>query len=301
MSKHGIEIGNADMIGDKYKVLTHVATGGMSEVYLVEEVDTFGRTWALKVANMKDKLAQTLVDETKILSELDHHSLPKVADFYRTDDYFYLVMEYAQGPVLDDYFEENHNHLPLDVIVNIGIQLCDCLLYLHGLEDPIIYRDIKPGNIILRPDGKIMLVDFGIARKFDKHKIKDTVRIGTVGFAAPEQFEKKQTDSRSDLYSLGALLFYLLSSGKYVYKAGVQKDSFMKRTPKRLKKGIQKLVAQNPDDRIQDAAVVKDILVQTQAELQKSAVKNKRSIVYTAVLSSIAIILTVFGIFLFIR
>lgn len=301
MSKHGIHIENADTISDKYNVLTHVATGGMSEVYLVEEIDSPGRTWALKVANLKHKLAQKLVDETKILSELEHPSLPKIADFFQTDDYFYLVMEYGQGPVLDDYFEENGYRLPPELIMDIGIQLCDCLSYLHGLKEPVIYRDIKPGNVILRPDGSLMLVDFGIARKFHKDKLKDTVRIGTVGFAAPEQFEKKQTDSRSDLYSLGALLFYLLSGGTYVHTAGVEKDSFMKRAPKRLRKCIKKLVERNPDDRIQDTSVVKDSLVQVQEDLQNKAAKSKHSIVYTSVVSSVVIILAIFGLYLFAR
>src|SRR5699024_8587197 len=107
MSKHGIYINIGDVLKNKYKVLSHIASGGMSEVYLVEECDHPHQKWAVKVANMESKLSQKLVDEAKMLSVLDHPILPYIADFFSSDDYFYLVMEYIEGVTLADYFSEN--------------------------------------------------------------------------------------------------------------------------------------------------------------------------------------------------
>lgn len=300
MSKHGIFIEKEEIINDKYKVLEHIATGGMSEVYLVEEVDYSGRTWAMKVANTTDKLSQKLVDETKLLSELDHPNLPQIVDFFAADDFFYLVMEYAEGTVLSDYFEANEKKLPFDLLMDVGIQLCDCLAYLHDLAEPIIYRDIKPGNIILQDDGTIMLIDFGIARKFRENKLKDTARIGTVGFAAPEQFEQKQTDSRTDLFSLGALLFYLLSGGKYIYITGKDKRIVMKKVPKSLKKCIRKLVSLGPDDRLQNARDARRLLMQAKEQRKKSW-SSKKILIFSSLTLSMLIGLTIGVFYLFTR
>src|SRR5699024_12231458 len=108
---------------------------------------------------------------------------------------FNLVMEYIEGMTLADYFSENDHVLSLDMVLHIGIQMCEVLHFLHNQKpDSIIYRDIKPGNIIIRKDKTKKLIDFDIVSKYKANRMKDTVRIGTVGFAAPEQFEKQQTD-----------------------------------------------------------------------------------------------------------
>ncbi|MFD2630914.1 serine/threonine protein kinase [Oceanobacillus kapialis] len=267
MSKHNIFIKPGDILRDKYKVLEHIATGGMSEVYRIQEINNTDREWAVKVSNMSSKLSRKLVDETKLLSELDHPTLPQVADFFQNDDYFYLVLEYIEGESLADYLADETNKLELDRILDIGVQLCDVLYYLHTrTPQPIIYRDIKPGNILMKKSGQIKLIDFGISRKYQEKQMKDTVQIGTVGFAAPEQFEKRQTDHRTDLFSLGALLYYLLSDGKYVYVSQQPIKSLNPNILKSLARCIDQLVQLNPEDRIQDVMEAKAQLLKAGEE-----------------------------------
>lgn len=269
MSKHGIAIKDMDILDGKYKVLNHIASGGMSEVFLVEDIHNPNQKWAVKVVNKENTLSPKLIDETKILSQLDHPNIPRMIDFFTNDAYIYLVMEYAEGTVLSDYFVKNNYHISMKLVTRIGIQLCDILSYLHNRENPIIYRDIKPGNIILQEDGNINLIDFGISRKFQEGKMRDTVKIGTVGFAAPEQFEHKQTDERTDLFSLGSLLYYLLSGGKYVYIAQKPISRIVRRLPKSLKKCINQLVELDPEKRIQNAEDAKRLLVRASKESRK--------------------------------
>lgn len=267
LNKHDIHVHEGEILKEKYKVLSHIASGGMSEVYLVEEISNPDIKWAIKISNMTSKLSGKLVDETKILSELDHPNLPHVADFFSSDAYFYLVLEYIDGTVLSDYFTEHNNQLPMEIILQIGIQLCELLHYLHNHKPyPIIYRDIKPGNIMMMKDGTMKLIDFGIARKFQLNQLKDTVQIGTVGFAAPEQFEKKQTDTRTDLFSLGALLYFLISEGKYVYVAQKPIRSYKKKLPKSLEKCINQLVELQPEDRMGDSREAKIYLLKAKEE-----------------------------------
>lgn len=274
MSKHDIYIKNGDVLNDKYVVLSHIATGGMSEVYLVAELQQPDQKWAVKVANTKNKLAKKLVDEAKLLSRLDHPSLPYVADFFTSDDYFYLVIEYIEGPTLMELFKQQDQHLSIDTILQVGIDLSEVLNYLHKQPEPIIYRDIKPGNILIKADGTVMLIDFGIARKYQAEQLKDTVRIGTVGFAAPEQFEQKQTDVRTDIFSLGALLYYLTSRGKYVYIAQKPIRYFQKGLPRSLERCIGESVELEPKDRLQDIREAKIYLLKAREEWEKSKVNQ---------------------------
>ncbi|AXI09532.1 hypothetical protein CUC15_11630 [Oceanobacillus zhaokaii] len=270
MNKHGILIERGDLLNNKYIVLSHIASGGMSGVYLIEEKNNPDKRWAVKITSMTNKMAAKLKDEARLLSELHHSNLPHVVDFFQTEEYFYLVQEYVEGVSLSDQMALYNNQLPMETILQIGIELCDVLHYLHNQKPyPIIYRDIKPGNIMMMSNQSIKLIDFGIARRFQDNLLHDTVQVGTVGFAAPEQFEKKQTDSRTDLFSLGALLYYLVSKGKYVYIAQKPVRDFNKIMPKHLEKCINQLVQLQPEDRLQDAREAKILLLKAKEELEK--------------------------------
>ena len=251
--------------------MRHIASGGMSEVFLVSEMAYPDRMWAVKVSNVSNKLSRKLRDETKLLSELDHQNLPRIVDFFTSDQYFYLVMEYVDGVVLSDYFIAESQSLPTTKILDIAIQLCTIIHYLHKQEDPIIYRDLKPANIMIQHDGTIKLIDFGIARKFRQNQLSDTVRIGTVGFAAPEQFEKQQTDQRTDIFSLGAVMYYLFTGGKYVYVTQKQIQDLVKGLPKPLIHAVNQMVELEPDKRFQDIREAKIELLKANDRL-----KNKR-------------------------
>ncbi len=149
--------------------------------------------------------------EALLLARLCHPAIPTLYDYFLENGYWYLVMEYLPGPTLANYINQYAPLPPLEAL-NYAMQLCDVLDYLHQQTPAIVFRDLKPSNVILSPEGRLMLVDFGIARYFKEGQITDTTDFGSPGYASPEQFEGSgQTDGRSDLYSLGVILHEMVS------------------------------------------------------------------------------------------
>lgn len=208
------EIGS--LIDNKYEILKQIGKGGMSIVYLA--MDTrLNKQWAVKelLKNATDAnnevVIQSAIAEANMIKKLDHPSLPRIVDIIDEEDVIYVVMDYIEGQTLQ-YIVEEYGAQPQDEVIDWAIQLCDVLNYLHTRTPPIIYRDMKPGNIMLKPDGNIKLIDFGIAREYKEKNLADTVTLGTRGYAAPEQFGGKgQTDPRTDIYCLGVTLYHLLT------------------------------------------------------------------------------------------
>ena len=154
------------------------------------------------------------IREALLLARLDHPAIPALYDYFIEDGHWYLVMDYIPGPTLNAYMLQNAPLSPLETL-NYGIQLCDVLEYLHRQTPPVVFRDVKPSNVILSPDGRVMLVDFGIARYFKPGQMNDTMEFGSPGYAPPEQYQGgSQTDGRSDLYSLGVILHEMLSGNR---------------------------------------------------------------------------------------
>lgn len=207
------KVGN--ILKDRYSIKEVLGEGGMSCVYLAEDRNLHNKLWAVKemkacgtTEEQKEMEAQ-FQREASILCQLDHNNLPKVSDYFCEGPHNYLVMEFIKGETLYDILQKTAGFIAEETLRDWGIQLCDALEYLHRKNPPIIYRDIKPKNIIITPAGTVKLIDFGIARLYDLHKVSDTIIIGTPGFASPEQYGKGQTDQRSDIYSLGATLYNL--------------------------------------------------------------------------------------------
>lgn len=209
-----LQIGS--LVDNKYKILSEVGHGGMSVVYLAIN-ERANKTWAVKeirkdgVCNF-EAVKQGLVVETDMLKKLNHDHLPSIIDVIDMDDSFIIVMDYIEGKSLQDVLEHGGAQ-PQDLVIQWGIQLCDVLGYLHSREPAIIYRDMKPANVMLRPNGDVTLIDFGTAREFkDRNMVEDTTCLGTRGYAAPEQFGGRgQTDARTDIYCLGATLYHLIT------------------------------------------------------------------------------------------
>lgn len=172
---------------------------------------------------------------------LSYRGIPAFLDEISTADARYTVREYVEGENLAQYAGE-HRFSEAQVI-QTGLQLCDILTYLHSRKNPIVHRDIKPENIILQRDGSVSLIDFGISREYKDDQQSDTVVAGTRQYAAPEQYGFRQTDSRSDIYSLGMVLAWMLYG-----KAEVPDNP-----TGRLEKIIQKCTAFAPKDRYQGA------------------------------------------------
>ena len=253
-----LEIGS--VIDGKYKILSKVGQGGMSVVYMAIN-EKANKTWAVKEVRKDgvldfEAVKQGLVAETDILKKLDHPNLPSIIDVIDTTDSFIIIMDYIQGNPLSRALEE-YGAQPQEYVIEWAKQLCDVLGYLHSRQPPIIYRDMKPANIMLKPDGNITLIDFGTAREFKEKNLADTTCLGTVGYAAPEQFGGMgQTDARTDIYCLGATLYHLVtgcnpSEPPYEIKPIRQINPSLSGGLERI---IQKCTQRNPADRYQSAA-----------------------------------------------
>ena len=204
--------------GAEYLILRLIAQGGMGAVYEVGRMDD-GTRWAMKemseMAFSRGDRAATVAkfqEEAELLRALRHENLPRVADVFEYNHRHYLVMELIDGQTLGQLLDEADGPLPEKDVVEWGAQLCRVLAFLHTRNPPIIYRDLKPDNIMLdATSGRIKLIDFGIARRFKGDKRSDTLMLGTRGYAAPEQFGKRESDARTDLFALGATLHHLLT------------------------------------------------------------------------------------------
>ncbi len=158
--------------------------------------------------------------EALLMARLHHPAIPLLYDYFFEHGYWYLVMEYVPGATLSLYMRE-HAPLPQLEAINYALQICDVLDYLHAQNPPVVFRDLKPANIIMHPDGRLMIVDFGIARYFKEGQFNDTTDFGSPGYASPEQYEGiGQTDARSDLFSLGVIMHEMLS-GQHPTRRGV--------------------------------------------------------------------------------
>jgi len=205
----------------RYEVVRLIKGGGMSWIYQVREhrQDATTQIWAMKELRLDSDDSHTVAEaeqlfaqEAHILVHLSHPNLPRVAAFFTEGQRSYLVMEYIQGESLQERLAAAHAPLLESQVVAWGIQICGVLSYLHGQNPPVIFRDIKPSNVMVTPAGEIKLIDFGIARTYKAGKQRDTISMGSENYAAPEQWGQAQTDARSDVYAVGATLYHLLAN-----------------------------------------------------------------------------------------
>lgn len=208
-----LEIGS--VLDGKYKILNKIGQGGMSVVYLAMN-EKANKQWAIKEVRKDGKqdievVKQNLIAETDILKKLSHPNLPSIIDVIDADDSFLIVMDYIEGNSLSHAIKESGAQ-PQAYVIEWAKQLCDVLGYLHSRKPPIIYRDLKPANIMLRPNGEISLIDFGTAKEFMNDNVEETSCLGTRGYAAPEQYGGRgRTDARTDIYCLGATMYHLIT------------------------------------------------------------------------------------------
>jgi serine/threonine protein kinase len=203
-----------------YVVKRLVGGGGMAWVYQVERRDNNSTSlWALKELRPQTEDQETqaharaLFDqEATILAQLDHPNLPEVIDFFEEAGRAYLVMEFIWGVSLEKRLEQAQSPLMERQVLQWAVQISEVLDYLHNRQPPVIFRDLKPSNIMVSNAGVIKLVDFGIARTYKENKLQDTIALGSENYAAPEQWGQAQTDARADIYGLGATMYHLLAN-----------------------------------------------------------------------------------------
>ncbi len=190
-----------------YRILDILGKGGNGTVYLARH-ERSGRLWAVKeIAKEKNYL----IMEAELLKKLRHPGLPAVGDILEQNGMLYLVMDYIEGKSLKKLLEEE-SRFSQEQVAAWGLELCRVLEYLHSRTPAVIYRDLKPSNVMRREDGSLVLVDFGTAREQKEEAEGDTVWLGTRGYAAPEQYGGHgQTGPETDVYGLGAVLYHLLT------------------------------------------------------------------------------------------
>lgn len=253
------------VLDDKYEILKEIGRGGMSVVYVAMDL-RLNKQWAIKeIKDDGSKDTQTLLKglerEANILKKVDHPVLPRIVDIIQKDSRVYVVMDYVEGRPISEILDEQGAQ-PQELVIEWAKQLGSALDYLHSMDPPIIYRDMKPSNIMLKPNGNVKLIDFGTAKEYKIENNADTTALGTRGYAAPEQFGDCQgrglynTDARTDIYCLGATLYHIVTGMNpceppYELKPIRQWNSALSSG---LEKILIKCTQPNPNDRYQSCS-----------------------------------------------
>jgi len=205
------------IVNSRYRIVRTLGSGSFGAVYLGVDLREKGAFWAIKevlcggiLADRKE-LLESFRNEARMLGTLSHAGIPRIVDYFVAAGRGYLVMERIEGLTLEEIFLNNGRPLAEKEVLPWATQICTTLEYLHRQKPAIIYRDLKPANVMLTLEGRVVLVDFGIARFYDPGKNSDTVPLGTPGYSPPEQYGKDQTTPASDIYALGTTVYYLLT------------------------------------------------------------------------------------------
>ena len=207
------------LLNKRYRILKLAGTGGMGAVYKAEDTRFGDRPVAIKEmrqSSLKPQELEIATEQFKVeanmLARLQHPSLPRIYEHFLEGNRWYLVMDFIDGETLDERLRRTPGRkLPPPDVLDIGIQLCRVLDYLHKRQPPVVFRDLKPSNVMITQEGHLYLIDFGIARIFKPGQAKDTKAYGSIGYSAPEQFDREQTTAQADIYSLGITLHEMLS------------------------------------------------------------------------------------------
>ena len=250
------------VLDGKYEIWKEVGRGGMSIVYLARD-KRLNKQWAVKeIKNDGSKSTETLLKglerEANILKNVDHPVLPRIVDIIDQNGVIYVVMDFIEGVTISDRLKEEGAQ-PQELVIEWGLQLASALDYLHNMKPPIIYRDMKPSNVMIKPEGGVKLIDFGTAKEYVIENNADTTALGTRGYAAPEQFGDSKghgiynTDARTDIYNLGATLYHVVT-GMNPCEPPYEIKPIREWNPK-LSSGLEKILLKctqpNPEDRYQ--------------------------------------------------
>jgi tRNA A-37 threonylcarbamoyl transferase component Bud32 len=206
------------LLRQRYRIVKQIGAGGFAAVYQAEDTQLGNRLVAVKEMSARGLTPEEVQEATEsfhrealLLARLSHPNLPRIYEQFEEAGRWYLVMDFIAGETLEEYLARQGGSLPVKEALQLGLQLTNVLGYLHTRQPPIVFRDLKPSNVMRVPDGTVYLIDFGIARLFKPGQQKDTIAFGSPGYAAPEQYGKAQTTPRSDVFSLGALLHQMLT------------------------------------------------------------------------------------------
>ena len=269
---------------NRYSILNVVGIGGMGAVYCARDLHfpNVEKRVAVKEMvnivrdpNLRDTIVRNFEREANILATLNHPAIPRIYDYFSQDDRCYLIIEFIEGKDLEVILSESKDFFAEAQIINWAIELCDVLSYLHNNKpEPIIFRDIKPSNIMINQQGRALLVDFGIAKTFQVGQ-KGTM-IGTEGYSPPEQYKGEATQ-RADLYALGATLHHLLTRRDPRMEPPFSFDdrkirSINPNISSELEAVVYTALRYDPDERYPSAEVMKEALL---ASAKKTGLLHK--------------------------
>jgi hypothetical protein len=269
------------LLAQRYLIVDQIGQGGFATVFKAKDRYQKNKLVAIKQINLASLSPQEMIEATDsynreimLLSRLRHDHLPHIYDHFTDPEHWYVVMDYIAGETLEDMLQKTRGGiLSIKKSLDIAIALCDVLGYLHQKHPPIIFRDVKPANIMLTPEGQIYLIDFGIARLYRPGQTKDTSPLGSPGYAAPEQYGKAQTTPRSDIYGLGATLQRLIT-GREPFEILVGGWPQKRHIPAKLQAYIAHMLERDASLRPQSMAEVMQQLQQFKAELIEQKIKR---------------------------
>ncbi len=242
----------------KYRIIKALGRGGSADVYLAEHIKLKSLR-AIKRISKDNILREQLLNEAYILKNLKHSCIPVIYDFEEDANNSYIIEQYIEGMSLK-VLRERYRQFKEDLIINFAIQICDLLQYLYSLDNPILYLDLKPENIIISGN-VVKLIDFG-ASSF-KNRLKDRkFSLGTKGYAAPELYTDHMPDERTDIYGLGSLLYYMVTGTAYVIQLSKRRQKELLRHCSRpLQHIIHQCLRYNPLLRYSSVQVLKNKLL----------------------------------------
>lgn len=267
-----------ELLQRRYRIQSEIGQGGYSVVYKAIDTARRGRLVTVKQINLRNMTSRQVIEatetfnrETTVLPILKHDGIPKFYGHFTDPEHWYLVMEYIPGTTLEEYLQNTASggYCSVERTLKIGIALCLILEYLHYCRPPLIFRDVKPANVMITPRRKLYLIDFGIARSFAPSKIKDTTPLGSPGYAAPEQYGRGQSDARTDIYGLGMTLQTLLTGRDPLELRAGEPSRSPQAVPSHVQKLLDEMTASTPSQRPNSVLAVR-------TRLQKSLAKVRR-------------------------
>jgi ribosomal protein L40E len=262
----------------RYRIHSEIGRGGYSVVYKAVDTTHRNNLVSIKQINLRNLTSRQAIEatetfnrETTLLPILRHTGIPRFYGHFTDPEHWYLVMEYIPGQTLENYLQSpaTGGSFSLVETLKIGIALGSVLEYLHLCKPPLIFRDVKPGNVMLTPRKKLYLIDFGIARSFHPAKSKDTTPLGSPGFAAPEQYGRRQSDGRTDVYGLGATLQTLLTGRDPLELRAGEASRAPHPVPSHVQKLLNEMMDADPARRPRNMTIVKQRLQRALARVQR--------------------------------
>lgn len=261
---------------EQYKVIKAIGKGGMGRVYLVKNLQDQS-VWALKEQAITDTNRKLLISESELLGRLTHPALPRLKGKKEKDGYLYLLMDYVDGCTMEEIIKSGKK-VDERTVIKWFIQIGRVLEYLHSLETPVVYRDLKPSNIMIELSGNVKIIDFGIAQEYSGEKANVKIAALTRGYAAPEQYDSRYyLDARTDIYALGVTMHYLIT-GKNPNKPPYHFRAVRKLAPAAsyaIEEILKKCLQPNPDKRYPSVKSLLDDLIHID-QMEKKIRKRKR-------------------------